>query len=95
MLKLVDHPDDSVRFSLTSALAVDVPEAVAALVKLTADPDEEIRNWSTFGLGTLVSFDTPEIREALKARLNESESEIRGEALIGLANRRDPKTRTC
>jgi HEAT repeats len=63
------------------------------LILLSRDCDRDIRNWATFGLGQLTEFDTREIRAALLARIEDDDpelgSEIRGEALIGLARRGD------
>ncbi len=60
-----------------------------ALIELSADSDFDVRNWATFGLGTLIDLDTPEIREALRQRLDEEDDELRGEAFVGLAKRGD------
>ena len=65
--------------------------AIHTLIELSADEDEDVRNWATFGIGSLIVNDTEEIREALFQRLNESNSEIRGEALVGLASRGDAR----
>jgi HEAT repeat protein len=55
------------------------------LAKLTADEDEEVRDWATFGLGVLGDIDTVEIREALAARLSDANDDAREEAVVGLA----------
>jgi len=65
--------------------------AIATLIELTKDEDEEVRNWATFGLGSQVDIDTAEIRAALFERVTDSHDETRGEALVGLARRRDPR----
>ncbi len=49
-----------------------------------------MRDWATFGLGSLTDVDTPELQDALLARMSEDDDEIRGEALIGLARCRHP-----
>ena len=52
-------------------LGHDSPAAVESLILLSADPDEDIRNWATFGLGSQAEgVDTPELREALVRRLD-------------------------
>lgn len=57
------------------------------------DDDYDVRNWATFGLAQQCEMDTLEIREALFARLSEDDHEIRGEALIGLAARKDSRVK--
>jgi HEAT repeat protein len=84
------HASEEIRYAATFALLTqDSPEAVAAMLKLSEDEDDEIRNWATGGLGSQIDVDTPEIRSALRARLGELDDEIRGEALLGLARRGD------
>ena len=63
--------------------------AIYGLIGLSADQDQDVRDWATFGIGSMIETDIPEIREALVARLTETDSEIRGEALVGLARRGD------
>ena len=90
------HPDGMVRFAVAAALplvAGDPPagEAVAVLAQLSADPDPEVRDWATFGLGSQLGADTALVREALAARLHDPEGDSAGEALLGLALRCDPR----
>jgi HEAT repeat protein len=92
LVKLKAHPDPAVRFGVVQGLSgQEHPEAVAALIELSGDPDDNIRNWATFELGTQLETDTPELREALLRRVSDSHAEIRGEALVGLARRKDPR----
>jgi HEAT repeat protein len=69
----------------------DAPGAIAGLIRLTSDDGRDVRDWATFGLGSLTDVDTPELRDALMARMSEDDDEIRGEALIGVARRRRPE----
>ncbi len=55
---------------------------------MTADADADVRNWATFGLGSLSEANTKEIRAALWARVDDPHDETRGEALLGLARRK-------
>jgi HEAT repeat protein len=96
LLPFASHPDADVRLAVTRALpgGVDDPAAkdrvARALVQLTNDDSSQVRDWAVFGLGSILDVDTPEIREALRAHLFDSDLDTRLEALVGLAERRDP-----
>jgi HEAT repeat protein len=66
-------------------------EARSCLIRLSRDQDPEVRDWATFGLGTLSTDDGPDVTAALLARTSDSYHEARAEALFGLAVRRDPR----
>ena len=68
----------------------DEPLAHRTLIELSRDIEPEVRDWATFGLGTCSKVDSSEIRAALAARLDDEDDETRGEALFGLAKRKDP-----
>ncbi|HZG94253.1 MAG TPA: HEAT repeat domain-containing protein [Mycobacteriales bacterium] len=98
LLGLVEHEDADVRFKVASGLphnfGEDGPddEVVAALIRLSGDEDEDVRDWATFGLGSGIdSVDTDELRAALWARVDDEHAESRNEALAGLAYRHDPR----
>jgi len=61
------------------------------LIELSCDKDRDVRDYATFGLGELMDRNTKAIRDALFARLKERDAEIVGQALIGLAKRKDPR----
>ena len=85
LLTLLEHPDAGVRFGVCTGLSGhDDLAAIAGLIRLSRDPDDGTRDWATFGLGKQTSLDTPELRDALVARLTDADPEIRGEALMGL-----------
>lgn len=89
-LKFREHPDPEVRYALVLALTTQTePWAIAGLIELSRDRDPWIRDWSTFGLGSMIEVDTPEIRAALAARLHDDGGATGGEALLGLARRKD------
>ena len=84
------HPDPDVRHGVVLVLITNVePATVAPLIELTRDPVAHVRDWATFGLGSLSELDTPEIRECLMERLSDPDDDTRCEALVGLAQRRD------
>jgi hypothetical protein len=62
----------------------------AALGQLAGDGCSGVRDWAVFGLGSLLSVDTPAVRRVLRDRLWDSDLDVRLEALVGLAERRDP-----
>ena len=91
LVLLKSHADPEVRYGVVHGLLGHVaPAAVEALIQLSGDSDEEVRNWATFGLGSQIEeVDTPELRDALARRLDDEIDEVRGEALVGLARRKD------
>jgi HEAT repeat protein len=86
------HPDPMVRHAVAYALLSRYePMANRILIELSTDLETTVRDWATFGLGSEDRDDLPEIREALAARLGDEDSDTRGEAIIGLAQRKDPR----
>ena len=92
LCRLVDHLSEDVRYGIACALGGFENElAVSTLIKLSQDADSDVRDWATFGLGTLIEKDTLDIREALHARATDEDDDTRGEALVGLALRKDER----
>ncbi|MCI5124100.1 MAG: lyase [Candidatus Electrothrix sp. AR5] len=92
LLELALHEDPMIRFGVTFGLSChDDEQAIAALIQLSRDDDEDVRNWAMFALADQTDIDGTDIREALAAGLQDPEAEIRGEALIGLARRKDAR----
>jgi HEAT repeat protein len=93
ILPFAEHPDANVRFSLVFALGcfADDGRSIPALVKLMSDVDGHVRDWATFGLGSLSTTDNPEIREALFRNLHDNHRDVREEAIAGLARRGDKR----
>ncbi|WP_430913860.1 HEAT repeat domain-containing protein [Methylobacterium sp. sgz302541] len=90
LLELRTHPDARVRSSVVSGLSgYEEPEAIDSLIALSADADADVRDWATFGLGQLIASDTPALRAALHARLDDTCVDARNEAIEGLATRGD------
>jgi hypothetical protein len=90
VLPLADHESENVRFGVVSALSThDDADAIAGLIVLSRDVDADVRDWATFGLGSLTDADTPELREALMARLRDPDGDTDQEAIFGLASRGD------
>ncbi len=92
LVGLRNHPHEDVRFGVVlGLLGHENPLAVNALIELSRDSDRDVKDWATFGLGEQIDLDTPEIRDALLARVTDEDPEVRGEALIGLAKRQDER----
>jgi HEAT repeat protein len=83
-----DRVRDSVAFCLGKR---DEALALATLIALSRDVDPEVRDWATFGIGSLSDADRPEIRQALVDRLDDSDADPRAEAMVGLAARGDTR----
>ncbi len=91
LVPLAAHASKWVRFTLIDALKVrDDDIALRTVIALSQDEDGSVRDWATFRLGTS-DLDSPPIREALVARLTDPDDDARGEAIVGLARRRDPR----
>jgi HEAT repeat protein len=88
------HPSAEIRFSAACALGSFPNDglSVATLLALMEDADDEVRDWATFGLGVLGDEDSAEVRDALYRRLSDSNTDVREEALVGLAKRHDMRS---
>ncbi len=92
VLAFVEHPSAEFRYAAVHGLMPhDTPVVVEALAKLSRDPDRGVRDWATFTLGSQFESDSEALRAALRDRLNDPDPEIRGEAVLGLARRRDAR----
>lgn len=67
-------------------------KSIDALILLMKDENYDVRNWSTFSLAQITETNTQKIRNALFENLGDKEKEVRGEALLGLALRKDKRT---
>jgi HEAT repeat protein len=97
ILRHAAHPSQEVRLAVAQGLpsvAADPADAevVAVLVSLSADPDSDVRDWATFGLGSQLTVDAPAVRDALAARLADDDRDTAGEARVGLALRKDARS---
>jgi HEAT repeat protein len=92
LLALREHPAAEVREGVAFGLGGRRDQrALDALIDLSRDPHARVRDWATFALGTLAPQDTPELRDALAARLDDEHPETRLEAVHGLALRGDAR----
>jgi HEAT repeat protein len=94
VLKHAEHADENVRFAVAWALPAPHldDDSLAVLRRLSADPDEDVRDWATFGLAESDARDLATI-EALAARTDDPHDDTRAEGIFGLARRHDPRAR--
>jgi HEAT repeat protein len=92
LLTLKSHPHEHVRYGVVMGLqGFEEERAINALIELSRDSDAHVRDWATFGLGQQIDTDTEVIREALFARIDDPDEQTRGEAMSGLAKRKDER----
>ncbi len=92
LVAIKNHPTSNVRYGVAFGLARQkTPPAIRTLIELSRDEDRDVRDYATFGLAELNDRNSKAICDALFARLKERDTEIRGQALIGLAKRKDPR----
>ncbi|MFC7306464.1 ankyrin repeat domain-containing protein [Streptomyces monticola] len=90
------HPDAAVRrrvgFALHGLVSAADTAALDALTGLCGDSDAEVREWATTALA-YADTDVAPVREALAARLADSDENVAAEAARGLAIREDERAR--
>jgi HEAT repeat protein len=91
------HGDAGVRYAVAFALGCypNEPKTIEVLTTLTSDAEGSIRDWAIFGVGVLGDADTAAVRDALAARLFDTDGDAREEALVGLAKRHDERALPC
>src|SRR5687768_15369499 len=90
--RLKNHPHKDVRDGVVHGLLTHEDMlAIETLIELSTDEDEDVRDWATFGLGSMIDTDTQELRDALAKRLADEDEDTRAEALVGLARRKDER----
>jgi hypothetical protein len=94
LLRFLRHPNDGIRYTLAGALPAFAKSGgvIDGLIELTRDRDPDVRDWATFGIGSQIEADGPEIRAALWERTTDPVAIVRAEALSGLAVRKVPGT---
>ena len=90
LVRFANHRNAKVRYGVVfGLLGYEDTAAIQALIALSSDKDKDVRNWATFGLGDMIARDTREIREALFCRVTDRCLDVRNEAILGLAKRKD------
>lgn len=88
LIKFKNSKNNNVRYSLVSAISgVNNPKAIGTLIELSEDNFSSIRNWATFGIGTLCEQNNDLIVKALWKRIKDKHQETKLEAIVGLAKR--------
>jgi len=90
-----DDPDDAMRFFVACSLprcrsADNEERVIGALIELTDDEDDQVRDYALFGLREL-EVDRDDVRDAMLRRVRDPDSSVAGEALHGLAMLRDER----
>jgi len=87
------HQNADVRFAVATALGhfAKDPLAASALIQLAGDPDDDVRDWATFALGEFSGLDSRELREILLRNFSDPSDDVRYEAMVGLAKRKDSR----
>ncbi|WP_448951133.1 HEAT repeat domain-containing protein [Labrys neptuniae] len=90
LIRFADHPDPIVRYAVAFSFhEPQTEEAVQVLLRLMTDnEDVRIRDWATTALGQS-GADSKGIRAALLVNAMDEDELVRGEALQGLARRKD------
>lgn len=89
---LASHESAEVRHAVAYCLGGREDDlSLRTLIALSRDAEVDVRDWATFGLGSLADADSPTLREALVARLSDPDAETRCEAMLGLAQRGDER----
>ncbi len=72
-------------------IGIDNTKAIETLIYLSSDKLNYIRDWATFGIGTLIERNNKKIINALWNRINDKHQDTRFEAIVGLAKRKDSR----
>lgn len=98
LLPFKGHAEAAVREAVVHCLSTcPSSEAVAALLAMTRDCAVDVRGWATFWLANHLGgsgdeddlTDGPEVRKALWERTKDASPDVRADAVLGLAQRRD------
>jgi HEAT repeat protein len=90
LVKLSKNSEAAIRRAAARGLCgKENSTAITAVINLCRDADVQVRRWAAFGLGTQLNVDDPIVREVLHGCMMDVDDEVRGEALVGLARRKD------
>ena len=82
---LRDPQPDTRRTAALSLGKISDPQSISALVAALSDPDEEVRQWSTWALGNLGSSLTNEAIVSLVQHVSDSSDSVRQAVVLALS----------
>ena len=85
ILLLRDPQPDTRRTAALSLGKISDPQSISALVAALSDPDEEVRQWSTWALGNLGSSLTNEAIVSLVQHVSDSSDSVRQAVVLALS----------
>jgi len=97
LIELSQHPSEDIRWRI--AWGLPMPDScdpelgrqiIDTLMRLLVDPEPQVRDWATFSL-SMTEEDSPQLREALLERMQDTDFNTRSEAAVGLAKRKEPR----
>ncbi len=91
LIQLRTHMDAEIRVAVIMGIGQNCshsPEIIETWLYLMDDPDDDVRDWATFSVGSLSEESSPKIIAALLNRLEDPFKPAREEAIWGLASRR-------
>lgn len=92
LIRFASHPDQDIRFHVAIALGrYSEADSIEALLRLAKDDADDVRDWATFGIGSMQEVDNQKVRDLLWENLQDRDEDVRGEALVGLAVRKDER----
>ena len=92
LVNFASHPEQEIRFAVAVALgSYSGAESINTLIRLAKDESDAVRDWATFALGSIHEVDNAEVRDLLWANAHDNDEDVRGEALVGLAVRKDER----
>ena len=94
LVSFVSSQSIAIREALAFSLGgYENQKSIDALILLMQDENHNVRNWSTFSLAQITESNTPKICDALYKNFFDENLEVRGEALLGLALRKDKRAK--
>ncbi len=94
LCEFANTDNDGIKEGLVfSLLRIKNPFAIDTLIKLSSDRLDYVRDWATFGIGSMIEKNNRKIRAALWARVNDKHEDTKYEAIVGLAIRKDARVK--